>query len=146
MLAINDEQRALGGLQYGTADWSDKFLEVLTVVGADDQQLCRSVVLSQIVQKAAAHGHPVHPKIWIASPPTGQPTIVADHFVITRPSPIANNRLNGGTTQPGYLDGGAQQHAVVTRRVYFDDNPVRGQSGLVVVVANNGHRALRRDG
>lgn len=57
MLTINDEQRALGGLQYGTADWSDKFLEVLTVVGADNQQLCRSVVLSQIVQKAVVYGH-----------------------------------------------------------------------------------------
>ncbi len=46
---IDDQQRALGVLQYRTADWSDKCVEMLTVVGADHYQLHRSVRMSQVV-------------------------------------------------------------------------------------------------
>jgi hypothetical protein len=39
MSAVDYEQRAVGVLQHPAADGSDEFLEMLTVVGADDTNL-----------------------------------------------------------------------------------------------------------
>jgi len=75
MLALDDEQRAVGVLQYGTADWSDKFLEMLTVVGADNHQLHRPAVVREILNEGAVYRHRFHFEVRIAVFPTGQPAI-----------------------------------------------------------------------
>src|SRR5580693_8396400 len=141
MLAIDDEQRAVGVLQYGTADWSEKFLEMLTVVGAHNHQLHRSAVVSQKLYEGAVYRHRLHPEMRIAVFPTGQPAIEVGECpampfalcrrVVRHDSP-ADDRLNGGVAQPGFFHGDAQQHTVVRRLVYFDDDPRAWLSGLIV--------------
>src|ERR1700756_4736241 len=79
MVAIDDEQRAVGIMQYGAADWSDKFLDMLTVVGADNHQLHRSAVVCQKLHEGAAYRHRLHRKIRIAVFPTGEPAVEVGH-------------------------------------------------------------------
>jgi hypothetical protein len=156
MSSINDQQRAVGVLQDRTATWSDEFIQTLTVVGADNHQLQRPSVVSQVLQKAAVYHHRFHPQIRMASLPTGQPTIQVGEcptiaFDIRRPvvqgrgSP-AHDRVDGSVAQPGLIDGGAQQYTVVGRPVYLDDDPIRRPVEVVVAGANDRHRATRRYG
>src|ERR1700739_4971074 len=119
MLAIDDEQREVGVLQYGAATWSDEFLDMLTVVGADNHYPHRSAVVSQKLHEGAAYRHRLHPNIRIAVLPTDQPAVEVGHCpaipfahcrrIVRHDSP-ADDCLDGGVAQPGFFHGEAEQH------------------------------------
>ena len=52
VLMINDQQRAVRVVQHSVPDWSDDLFQVRLIAGADNEQLHRSAVLSQVVQNA----------------------------------------------------------------------------------------------
>jgi len=53
MLTIDDQHRAICVVQHGIAHWSHKLFHMRIVARANHDQLHRSAVLSQVIQKAA---------------------------------------------------------------------------------------------
>src|SRR6516162_2045217 len=100
------------------------------------------------------YGHRLHPQIRMASLPMGQPAVQVGerpaiafrvrHPVITRGVSPADDHLEGSVTQPGLLDGGAQQYAVARRLVRLDEDPLRGPVRVVVAESNDRDGAPRR--
>jgi hypothetical protein len=92
----------------------------------------------------------------MASPPAGQPTFQVSErqmialsirsTVVSRRGSPADDRLDGRVAQAGFLHGCAQQYAVVGRRVYLNDDPMRRPVKVVFAGPNDRHGAPRRYG
>ena len=153
---INHQQRAVRVVQHSVSRRSDDLFQVLTIAGADDEQLHQSAILSHVVQNAAVHGRVLDPDVRIASRPRGKSTvqvgthpaiIVRGYALITggaNPVLSTGDRPQRRAAQACFLDRDPQQRAVVGRSVGVDDNPVRLPGGPIAVAADDSHRAVRR--
>lgn len=152
MLPIHDQKRTVGVLHHRTADRSDEFGHVLTIVRTDDHQTYRPARAGQVFEQADVYRDRFDPQLRVTSLPPGQPAIevgerpaiglATPHAVFGRPGSPRDDRLQGGAAQQGLLDGGAQQYWV-RGPVYLDDRFFSGLPAVIVAPSDDRHRAAR---